>query len=171
MLSCPALPCSCTCMHHIAVPLAAARTILLWPSWRHAPMSLCPSWLDARCSHGLRGGTHQHHHAPHSCMHLAAMPLAAACCCGPRGCTKHVAMALAAAQSTSPWPSWLHKAHRRGPHGCMQHIAMALMTAHSSLPWPSQLHAPCHCGPYGGTHHIAVTFTTAHTTSPWPSSR
>ena len=76
----------------------------------------------------------------------------------PCSCTYHVTMPLAAACSTSLWPSQLHAVRCCGLHSCMQYVTMPLMATHTT--------SPC---PHGCTHHVAVPLMAACTVSLCPS--
>ncbi len=76
----------------------------------------------------------------------------------PCSCTYHVTMPLAAACSTSLWPSQLHAVRCCGLRSCMQYVTMPLMATHTT--------SPC---PHGCTHHVAVPLMAACTVSLCPS--
>jgi hypothetical protein len=111
-LTCPASPCPCTRMCHVAVPLAAARrrwccgtqhvavplmaarTTCTFPFVRFLfSFFLLPLLRPSRCALTtiLADGR------------VAVLPSGA-----PRGCMQHVTVSLTAARTVSPCPSWLH---------------------------------------------------------------
>jgi hypothetical protein len=103
----------CHHMCHVAMPLAAVRTVLPCPSWLHTHIAMalvaartalpCPSRLHA-----------PYHCAPHGCMHCVTVPLAAVC-------------------TVLPCPLQLHAPHHRAPcaglfSACMLSFFFFLLT-------------------------------------------